>query len=486
MAERLSAFDGSFLRVETTNAHMHVAWSATFRVAPGRPRPSLARLRRHIEARLELVPRFRTRLAYPPPGMGEPFWVDDPDFDVSRHVLELGMPNSELDDRRFAFLCDRVLSEPLPRNRPLWEIRFAPRLQGGRCGLVARVHHALVDGKSALAVALLLFDSDPDVAPALPARWQAGPVPGTARLAAGALASGVGESLRAARSAARVAGQPRSAASRLAGTLRRAALAAGEDLLRPAPSSALNTRIGPRRRLVRHTVPIDDVLRVKRRLGVTLNDVCLAIASGALRDLALARGESPRPLKAMVPVSVRSAGDDGLLGNRISFAFIDLPLDGASPQGRLARVHTATAASKRGGKPAGAEAVLGALGLLPDPLRNVAAKAVAHPRVYNLTISNIPGPRAPLYMLGAELIESHPVVPIAEGHALSIGIFSYRDTLGFGLYADPDAFPQVDDLPRTLDTSLRELLLPRGVKGTGGRSRGRGRPPALASRALSH
>jgi diacylglycerol O-acyltransferase / wax synthase len=218
---------------------------------------------------------------------------------------------------------------------------------------------------------------------------------------------------------------------------------------------------------VRHTVRIDDVLSVKRRLGVTLNDVCLAMASGALRDLALARGESPRPLKAMVPVSVRGAGDDGSLGNRISFAFIDLPLDVASPQRRLARLHTATAAFKRGGKPAGAEAVLGALGLLPDPLRNVAAKAVAHPRVYNLTISNLPGPRAPLYMLGAELIESHPVVPIAEGHALSIGIFSYRDTLGFGLYADPDAFPQVDDLPRTLDTSLRELL-PRGVKRTGG------------------
>ena len=185
MAERLSAFDGSFLRVETANAHMHVAWSATFRVGPEQAAPvPLTRLRRHIEARLELVPRFRTRLAYPPPGMGEPFWVDDPDFDVSRHVLELGMPNTELDDRRFAFLCDRVLSEPLPRNRPLWEIGLAPRLLGGRCGLVARLHHALVDGKSALEVALLLFDSDPDAAPALPARWQAPPAPGTARLAA--------------------------------------------------------------------------------------------------------------------------------------------------------------------------------------------------------------------------------------------------------------------------------------------------------------
>ena len=484
MAERLSPFDGSFLRVETANAHMHVAWSATFRVAPQRPRPTLARLRRHIDARLELIPRFRRRLAYPLPGMGEPFWVDDPAFDVTRHVLELGMPNAELDDRRFAFLCDRMLSEPLPRDRPLWEIRLAPRLQGGRCGILARLHHALVDGRSAVEVALLLLDADPDAVTGLPARWQPRPAPGTARLAAGAIASRAGESLRAARSAVRMAGEPRSSASRLGGTLRRAALAAGEDLLRPAPSSALNARIGPRRRLVRHTVPIEDVLIVKRRLGVTLNDVCLAMAAGGLRRLAVARGDPPRPLKTMVPVNVRGEGEDASLGNRISFAFIDLPLDVASPERRLARIHMATAAFKRGGRPAGAEAVLGALGLLPDPLRNAAAKAVAHPRVYNLTVSNIPGPRVPVYMLGAELLEAHPVVPIAEGHALSIGIFSHGERLGFGLYADPEVFPQVDDLPASLDVSLRELLLPRGATRTGDRPRGRGRSPASTALAV--
>ena len=138
-----------------------------------------------------------------------------------------------------------------------------------------------------------------------------------------------------------MAGEPRSSASRLAGTVRRAALAAGEDLLRPAPSSALNARIGPRRRLVRHTVPIEDVLIVKRRLGVTLNDVCLAMAAGGLRRLAVARGDPPRPLKTMVPVNVRGEGEDASLGNRISFAFIDLPLDVASPERRLARIHMA-------------------------------------------------------------------------------------------------------------------------------------------------
>jgi diacylglycerol O-acyltransferase / wax synthase len=472
MRERLSAIDGSFLRVETRNAHMHVAWSATFRVPTTGARPTLERLRRSIEARLEHLPRFRQRLAYPPPGMGEPFWVDDPDFDIERHVLGLGMRNTELGDRRFAFLCDGVLSAALPRDRPLWEVRLAPRLAGGRCGLVAKFHHALVDGKAAVEAALLLFDTEPDARPALPTPWRPDQRPGAARLAVEALTSGAEDSLRAARSAARLAAAPVGGASRIAGTLRRAALAAGDDLLRPAPSSLLNRRIGPRRTLVRHSVPLDDVQRARGSGGATLNDVCLATVAGALRELAIAREEQPRPLKAMVPVSVRRADETGALGNRITLAFVRLPLDEPDPSARLARVHRATAAFKHANRPAGTEAVLSTLGLLPDSLRGVAARALASPRVYNLTVSNVPGPPVPLYMLGAELLEAHPVVPIAEGHALSVGIFTHLEKLHFGLYADPEAFSQVAQLPEALDACLRQLLLrPRGVRGTRGRSR---------------
>jgi diacylglycerol O-acyltransferase len=478
MPERLSAIDGSFLRVETPNAHMHVAWSATFRLPAAGPRPSLERLRRSIASRLEHLPRFRRRLAYPPPGMGEPFWVDDPDFEIGRHVLTLGMPNTEIDDRRFAFLCDGVLSAPLPRDRPLWEVRLAPRLAHGRCGLVAKFHHALVDGKAAVEAALLLFDTEPDVAPAIPAPWRPEARPGTARLAVDALASGAEDSLRAARSAARLASAPVGGASRIAGTLRRAALAAGEDLLRPAPASLLNQRIGPRRTLVRHSVPLDDVQAARGRDGATLNDVCLATVAGALRELAIARSESPRPLKAMVPVSVRQSEQAGGLGNRITLAFVRLPLDEPDARARLAAVRAATAGFKRTGRPAGTEAVLSTLGVLPDPVRGLAARAVASPRIYNLTVSNVPGPPVPLYMLGAELMEAHPVVPIAEGHALAVGIFTHLEKLHFGLYADPEAFPQVSQLPEGLDVSLGHLLLPREPRRTRGRSRAR---PLVAS-----
>jgi hypothetical protein len=200
--------------------------------------------------------------------------------------------------------------------------------------------------------------------------------------------------------------------------------------------------------------------------------------AGGLRELAIARDEPPRPLKAMVPVSVRQSDEVGALANRITLAFVRLPLDEADARRRLVRVRAATAAFKREGRPAGTQAVLGTLGLLPDSLRGMAARAVASPRVYNLTVSNVPGPPVPLYMLGTELLEAHPVVPIAEGHALAVGIFTHLEKLHFGLYADPEAFPQVVQLPQALDVSLGELLRPR-VGTTRGRSRDR---PLAASR----
>jgi WS/DGAT/MGAT family acyltransferase len=470
--ERLTPLDGSFLRVETENAHMHVAWSATFTVPEGSTAPSVEALRRSVAARLGLTPRFRRRLRPAPPGLGEPFWVDDDRFDVADHVVPLCDPEEVLDDSRFAALCDRALSEPLDRERPLWRFYLAPRLAGGRAGMVAKLHHALVDGKSAVEVATLLFDAEPAPAPRPePEEWRPARTPGAARVTLGALAGAAGESLGAARGVARLAGSPRRESARVAGTLRRAALAVGEDLLRPAPPSYLNVRIGPRRALARHRMPIADVDAIRRRSGATLNDVCLAIVAGAMRELSLARRVGPAPLKAMVPVSVRADDDRAALGNRISMAFVELPADVSSARTRLALVQERTGAFKTSGRADGTGTVFSALGLLPDPLRSVAARAVGSARVYNLTVSNVPGPDAPLYMLGCELREAHPVVPIAEEHALSIGIFSYHGALHFGLYADPDALPEVAELPAAL--SAATLTLARAVK--------RGRPARTPS-----
>ena len=280
--------------------------------------------------------------------------------------------------------------------------------------------------------------------------WTPEPDRGAARLALDMLTDGAEESLRTARS---IAGR----GPRLAGTLRRAALAMGDDLLRAAPPSFLNVPIGPSRKLAHARVRMADAKRAQRDAGVTLNDVCLAAVTGALRELALSRGQTPRPLKVMVPVSVRSDDERDSLGNRISLAFIDLPLQVGSTRERLLQIHTATQAFKRSGRPAGTDTLLGALGMLPAPLRGPAARAVGSPRVYNLTVSNVPGPDFPLYMLGCELLEAYPVVPIAEGHALSVGVFSHHRHLHFGFYADPEALPDVQRLPAALSAAILSL-----------------------------
>ena len=240
-----------------------------------------------------------------------------------------------------------------------------PCLEDGRAGLVFKMHHALVDGRSAVELALLLFDLTPDPGPEPPSPWTPAPPPSAARLALDAFYSNTLEPLRAARGVGRLAARPGEVG--LTGTLRRAALAFEQDLLRSAPASYLNTPIGPRRVLVRHRARMADIVDAKQRAGATVNDVCLAAVAGALRELARLRGESPQPLKAMVPVSVRADDQRQDLGNRITFAFVELPVATRSRAGRLAQVRRETASFKQSGRAAGTGAMLGALGLLPDP-----------------------------------------------------------------------------------------------------------------------
>jgi WS/DGAT/MGAT family acyltransferase len=437
---------------------MHVAWRGVFAAPEGR-RPTLEALRRSVAARLQHLPRFRQRVAMPPLGLGEPYWVDDPDFDIRWHVNQLSPPSERVGETRFAALCDGVLSRPLERDRPLWDVHLVPRLEDDRVGLVVKIHHAMVDGKSAVELALLLFDLTPEVEDAPPDDWQPAPRPGSARLALRAMADGVGESLRDARSVARAAAP--GSGGRLTHTLRRTALAVGDDLLRPAPSSFVNVPIGPRRALVHHRARMSDLMAAKRAAGVTLNDVCLAAVAGAMRELALARGRTPRALKAMVPVSVRADAERSELGNRITFAFVDLPVNLRSPRARVEEIHHQTSAFKASGRPAGTELVLSALGRLPVPVQARAARIAGSARVYNLVVSNVPGPNVPVYMLGSELIEAYPVVPISDEHALSIGIFTYREHAHFGLYADPGALPDVHRMPDALNAAVLALARPQ-------------------------
>jgi WS/DGAT/MGAT family acyltransferase len=451
---RLSALDASFLEIESPTAHMHVGWVATFAPPPGGRRPSFAQLRDHIGARLARAPRYRQRLAGVPFGLAPPRWVDDHAFELDNHVVHSRA-------RGVAEAADLAMSVPLDRERPLWEVWIADALADGRIGVVGKAHHCLVDGLAAVELASMLVDPDP-VAPApVPDGWRPASPPGKLQLAVDGVRHLVSAELKLLRAPlrapARIARSPRRVLALPAET-RRTAGALATSIGPAPPARLLNERISPLRRLALLPRALDDLERIKCRFETTLNDVVLAVCAGGVRDLFLARGEQPTALKTMIPVNVRDDDPSATLGNRISFIFVDLPCDEPDPLVRLMRVHGATGARKRAGHPRAAEAVLRALSYAPRPVQRVVSHAAASPRAYNLTISNIPGPRDPLYMRGCRLEAAYPVIPLSDGHALSIGLMTIGDRACFGLYADRGTLPDAHLVAERIGAATDELL----------------------------
>jgi len=446
---RLSPLDASFLAVETPTAHMHVGWAAIFEPPADGVRPSFEQLREHVAGRLPRAPRYRQTLRSVPFGINAPVWVDDLDFDVSRHVVA-----SESD--RLPEVVEECMSKPLPRHRPLWQVWIADRLDDGRIGVVGKAHHCMVDGIAAVELGTLLLDPDPVAPPPEPDAWSPESPPSDAKLLGRGLVDLARSQLDLAAIPARAARSPRRALE-LASRARRAA-AALLDAARPAPPTPqLNPPISPFRRLGLLARPIDDLARIKGRFGVKLNDVLLAASAGGVRAFLRKRGENPSRLKTMVPVNVRGSGEADQLGNRISFMFVDLPCDEPDPVRRLREIHAATSDRKRAGKPEGADDVVRSIGFAPSPLQGVVSRLIASPRTFNLTVSNIPGPPEPLYMRGCPLAEAYPVVPIPERHALSIGVTTVGEGAFFGLYADPESLPGIDGLADEIDLAIDEL-----------------------------
>src|SRR4051794_6899973 len=361
--DRMSALDASFLRVESPTAHMHVGWVSMLERPPGMARLDAARLRDRIGARLDAVPRFRQRFFAVPLGLGEPVWGDDPAFALGLHVAE-APDDSELEAGDLRALADDFLSRPLDRDRPLWEILVVPRVAGGRAALVGKVHHAMVDGLAAVELGMLLFDLEPDPDRDEAPQWTPVPAPGPVRLAVDSIADSALEQFRQAGRLV-AAGRSPGRSIRIADTMRRAALSLVDDALRPAPASHLNVPIGPRRTLVTHAVDLERLLTIKRTCGVSLNDVVLALCSGALRRFAETSGEPCADVRAMVPISVR----DGAAGpgNRITFGFVALPITEPSARRRLTAASARMAELKESGRIGGSALLLQGGSALPQP-----------------------------------------------------------------------------------------------------------------------
>jgi WS/DGAT/MGAT family acyltransferase len=478
---RLSALDAAFLSLESATAPMHVGWVAVFAPRPDGAETDFEAVRAHISSRLDRAPRYRQKLVEVPLGLGDPVWVDDEDFDVGRHVRR-----AEPGD--FGRLVDDVMSTPLVPGRPLWELWVAEDAGDGRIGVVGKAHHCLVDGLAAVELMSLLLDATPAAAEGAsdPPAWQPDPAPGRLELAGAAVGHQVGQAVDLALFPVALARDPGRLLD-LPGQAWRAARALAHTALPLAPASEMNGAMTARRHLARRARPLEDLRRIRRRFGTTVNDVLLTASASALRAWLEERGDAPAEIKAMVPVSVDDA--DERWGNRIAFLFLGLPCAEADPVWRLRDVHVAMRARKSDGEPEAADAILGALALAPRPVRRLASRALASPYVSNLTISNIPGPRVPLYLLGCEVEHAYPVVPLTEGHGISIGMTTVAGRACFGVYAQAELAADADQLAHGIDEAIDELLArcedPAGPGPPGRREAraARRRPAAVAAGA---
>ncbi|MGZ6694531.1 MAG: wax ester/triacylglycerol synthase family O-acyltransferase [Solirubrobacteraceae bacterium] len=445
--DRLSALDAAFLDLETAQAPLHVGWTIRLDGSP----PSLAALRRHLDARLERVPRFRRRVVSPL--LGDRHWADDPAFDIANHVHSLRVrPGAGTGARELRELASMLLSRPVDHDRPLWRMYLVGGLPTG-WAVVGQAHHALVDGIAAVEVAMLLFDvagHEPPAAP--PARWSPAPAPGSPATAVAYAADRVRGTMRLARSAmGALPSAPRAVPD--VGTALR-------QLATPAPATGLDRSATCERAVAFGEVALDAVREVGARHGATVNDVLLAAATIALGRALRRRGDTPDEVKVLVPVSVRDEDDAGALGNAISFLTVELPVAETNPVTVLRRVHTRMRARKAGGAAAPLHALAQVGDLMPGAARRVVTRAAARSAAFNSVVSNVPGPPVDLTLLGRPVSAIFPAVPFLDGHGLSIGALSYRGRLHLGLYADADVVPDAVDVARDLEAAFDALRLP--------------------------
>lgn len=453
--DRLTSVDASFLANESATSHMHIGGLTIFEGPP----PSYDDLLAHVESRLHLVPRYRQKLATPPVETGRPFWVDDPQFNLGYHVRHSALP-APGDERQLRQMAARVFSQQLDRTKPLWELWLVEGLKKKRFALLSKTHHALVDGISGVDIATVLFDVKPVPEPTdEPREWIPRPEPTTAGLAARGVEGVVRAPLGLARRAARVASSP----SATLGSVQRAAEGLGEvawEFANPAPEVPLNVPIGPHRRYVWVRGDLAELKRIKSALGGTVNDVVLTAVAGALRRWLHARGMRTEglELRALVPVSIRADDQRGQLGNQIAAVRGPLPVYVEDPVARLRTVREAMDGVKSSKKALGAEMITRFNDFAPPTLLAQASRINFSTRLFNLIVTNVPGPQFPLYVLGRELLDIFPVAFLPENHALAIAIMSYNGKIDFGLLGDYDSMEDASLVADGIETEIKQLL----------------------------
>ena len=483
--DRLTALDTTFLHLEDhSSAHMHVASVMVFEGSA----PTLQELVDHVLGRLHLVPRYRQRLAYVPFDQGRPVWADDPHFNPYYHIRHTALPHPA-DDAALKRLAGRLFSQRLDRSKPLWEIWLVQSMSGGRFALIAKTHHALVDGISGVDITTVLFDTAREPAPTgggwdSSQTWSAKPLPGPAKLLGEALIERSTVPAEMARGARALLRAPRRAAKQLKDGLASVGATTLAGINAPAPPSPFNVEIGPHRRYTFVDADLAKFKTIKDSLGGTLNDVVLAAVSLALGRYLRREGHDTDGLvlKAMVPVSVRSKEQRGALGNQVAAMWAPLPVGVQNPAECLHTISSAMEDLKKGGQAVGAQVLTNLAGFAPPTILSQAARLQARQPFFNLVVTNVPGPQFPLYLLGRRLQVLYPVVPLAQRQALGIAVMSYDGHLGFGLLGDYDALPDLEQIADDLQWAIAGLARAAGVRPQRSRST---RKPAKARAGAS-
>jgi diacylglycerol O-acyltransferase / wax synthase len=477
---QLTSLDAQFLAVESAATYGHVGGLAVYdpSTAPG-GEVTIKDVCRTVGRRLHLLPPFRSRLVTVPFGLDLPYWVEDPDFDIDFHIRESAVPPPG-DDMHLAETVARIFARPLDRAHPLWELYLIHGLEGGRIALLTKVHHSVADGVSGNEILSVLLDDSPEgreVEPPPDGERTGERVPGELEMLARGMIGLPRQPLRALRAipsalpnltelpgATAFPGVPT-----LSSVLTRVRSALGADVddgvlevgtARP-PRTSFNGPVSPHRRFSFGSLSLDSVKALKNELGITVNDVVVALCATAVRDWLLERDELPdEPLVAMVPVSVRSEEERGTFGNRISAMIVPIPTNEPDPRRRLLRTHELLKSAKARHNAVPADLLTDATAFVPPAVAALAARTAVgimsrtRPPL-NLVISNVPGPRDPLYCAGA-LLEAHfPVSVVMDGVGLNITVMSYRDHIDFGIIADreqvPDVWSLLDGAGRALD-----------------------------------
>ncbi|HWF16592.1 MAG TPA: wax ester/triacylglycerol synthase family O-acyltransferase [Acidimicrobiales bacterium] len=459
--DRLSPLDASFLHIEDGVSHMHIASIAIFEGPP----PPFGDIVDMVDAKLDLVPRYRQKVKSVPLELGRPVWVDDQHFNIEYHLRHTALPapGGETELRK---LVGRVMSQQLDRSKPLWEIWVVDGLEDGRWAMLSKTHHALVDGVAGTDLLAVIMDLSPDAArPEHASEWTPHTEPSGTELVVEAVENMVRspyEQLRAARAQTRLVRQAAGYLGEVA-----SGVFALSGLVRPTPHSSLNGPLGPHRRYAWASTSVEDIKTVRRELGGTFNDVVLACITNGFRELLLSRGEdTERVIRTLVPVSVRprdtsgKAVGDGTFENKVSAMFAELPIEIEDPVLRLAAITDQMKGLKESKQAMAGEALTSMSGFAPPMLLALGMRLAtrAGQRNVNTVTTNVPGPQFPLYAAGRRMLRAFPYVPLGGQIRIGIAIFSYDGEVNFGITGDYDTTPDIDVLAHGIEDGMAQLL----------------------------